>query len=73
MPHYGEVNAESSKDRLYRLRKDTQGHEITKAIKIKKKKINLGICIASTQPFWAALSAESRVCYPGNTADRQTQ
>jgi hypothetical protein len=34
---------------------------------------NLGICIASTQPFRAALGAESRVCYPCNTADRQTQ
>jgi hypothetical protein len=33
----------------------------------------LGICIAPTQPFQAALGAESRVCYPGNTADRQTQ
>jgi hypothetical protein len=33
-------------------------------------KINLGICIAPTQPFRAALGAESRVCYP---ADRQTQ
>jgi hypothetical protein len=32
----------------------------------------LGICIAPTQPFRAALGAESRVCYPGNTADRQT-
>jgi hypothetical protein len=38
-----------------------------------KNKIHLGICIALTQPFWAALGAESRVCYPGNTADRQTQ
>jgi hypothetical protein len=35
-------------------------------------KINLWIYIAPTQPFWAALGAESRVCYPGNTADRQT-
>jgi hypothetical protein len=35
-------------------------------------KIHLGICIAPTQPFRAALGAESRVCYPGNTADRQT-
>jgi hypothetical protein len=31
------------------------------------------ICIAPTQPFLAALGAESRLCYPGNTADRQTQ
>jgi hypothetical protein len=38
-----------------------------------KKKKNWGICIAPTQPFRAALGAESRVCYPGNTADRQTQ
>jgi hypothetical protein len=38
-----------------------------------KIKINLGICIAPTQPFRAALDAESRVCYPGNTANRQTQ
>jgi hypothetical protein len=39
-----------------------------------KQKINLGICIALTQPFRAALGAESRVCYLGNmnTADRQT-
>jgi hypothetical protein len=37
------------------------------------KKINLGICIAPTQPFRAALATESRVCYTGNTADRQTQ
>jgi hypothetical protein len=37
------------------------------------KKLKLGICIAPTQPFRAALDAESRVCYPGNTADRQTQ
>jgi hypothetical protein len=35
--------------------------------------INLGICIAPTQLFRAALGAESRVCYPGNMADRQTQ
>jgi hypothetical protein len=34
---------------------------------------NLGICIAPTQPYRAALGAESRVCYPGKTADRQTQ
>jgi hypothetical protein len=38
----------------------------------KNKKINLGICIAPIQPFRAALAAESRVCYPGNTADKQT-
>jgi hypothetical protein len=37
------------------------------------KKLNLGICIAPTQPFRAALGAESRVFYPGNTADRQTK
>jgi hypothetical protein len=36
------------------------------------KKVSLGICIAPTQPFRAALGAESRVCYLGNTADRQT-
>jgi hypothetical protein len=36
-------------------------------------KIHLGICIAPTQPFRAALGAESRVCYPGKTADRQRQ
>jgi hypothetical protein len=35
--------------------------------------MNLGICIAPTQPFRAALGAESRVCYQGNTADRQTE
>jgi hypothetical protein len=29
--------------------------------------------IAPTQPFRAALGAKSRVCYLGNTADRQTQ
>jgi hypothetical protein len=33
----------------------------------------LRICIAPTKPFRAALTAESRVYYPGNTADRQTQ
>jgi hypothetical protein len=33
----------------------------------------LGICIAPTLPFRAALGAESRVYYLGNTADRQTQ
>jgi hypothetical protein len=38
--------------------------------KINKK---MGICIASTQPFRVALGAESRACYPDNTADRQTQ
>jgi hypothetical protein len=32
------------------------------------KKVNVGICIAPTQPFRAALGAESRVCYPD---DRQ--
>jgi hypothetical protein len=37
-------------------------------IKFKKK---LGICIAPTQPFRAALAAESRVCYLGNTEDRK--
>jgi hypothetical protein len=31
--------------------------------------IKKDICIAPTQPYWAALGAESRVCYPGNTAD----
>jgi hypothetical protein len=34
--------------------------------------LNLGICIASTQPFQAAPGAKSRVCYPthpGNTTD----
>jgi hypothetical protein len=31
------------------------------------------IIIIITQPFRAALGAESRVCYPDNTADRQTQ
>jgi hypothetical protein len=34
---------------------------------------DLGIYIAPTQPFRAAPGAEIRVCYPGNTADRQTQ
>jgi hypothetical protein len=38
-----------------------------------KKKINLGICIAPIQPSRAAQGAESRVCYPANTVDRQTQ
>jgi hypothetical protein len=33
----------------------------------------VGICIASTQPFRAALGAKRRVCYLGNTADRHTQ
>jgi hypothetical protein len=40
-------------------------------IKIKFK-LNLGISIAPTQPFWVTLGAESRVCYPVNMADRQT-
>jgi hypothetical protein len=35
--------------------------------------IQLGICVAPIQPFRAALGTESRVCYPGNTADRLTQ
>jgi hypothetical protein len=35
-----------------------------------KNKINLGIYIAPTQAFQADLGTESRVCYPGNTADR---
>jgi hypothetical protein len=35
--------------------------------------LDLHLNIAPTQPFRAALGAESRVCYPGNTADRQTQ
>jgi hypothetical protein len=38
-----------------------------------KTKINVRICKAPTQPFRAVLGAESRVCYPGNIADRQTQ
>jgi hypothetical protein len=43
-------------------------------LQLKKEiEINLGICIAPTQPFQATLGAESRVCYPGNTADRLTQ
>jgi hypothetical protein len=37
---------------------------------IHKIKINLGICIAPTQPFRAALGAESRMCYLGNMADK---
>jgi hypothetical protein len=45
------------------------GYKLTLNLKI----INLGICIAPTQLFRAILGAESRVCYPGNTADRQTQ
>jgi hypothetical protein len=40
---------------------------------LNKNKINLGIYIAPTEPFRAALGVESRVCYLGNTADRQTQ
>jgi hypothetical protein len=35
--------------------------------------LNLGICIAPTQLFRAALGAESRVYYPSKSADRQTQ
>jgi hypothetical protein len=52
------------------------GGEVKDGVKAKittLNKINLGICIALTQPFRAALGAESRVCYLGNTADRQTQ
>jgi hypothetical protein len=33
----------------------------------------VGICIAPTQPYWAALGTESRVCYPGNIAVSQPQ
>jgi hypothetical protein len=33
--------------------------------------INLGICIAPTQLFRAALGAERTLCYPNNTADSQ--
>jgi hypothetical protein len=44
--------------------------------KIKKQKIiNKSYLAAAnldaTQPFQAALGAKSRVCFPGNTADRQ--
>jgi hypothetical protein len=42
-------------------------------IVIKINNINLGICIAPTQSFRAALGGESRVCCPGNMVDRQTQ
>jgi hypothetical protein len=31
------------------------------------------IYIAPTQPYWAALGTESRVCDPGDTADCQPQ
>jgi hypothetical protein len=31
--------------------------------------MNLGICIAPTQPFWAALGSESRVCYNSRQAN----
>jgi hypothetical protein len=41
--------------------------------KLNEIKLNLGICIAPTQSFRAALGAKSSVCCPGNTADRQTQ
>jgi hypothetical protein len=47
--------------------------DVKTAFNKNKYKINFGICIAPTQPFRAALGAESRVCYPGNTADKQTQ
>jgi hypothetical protein len=40
---------------------------------ITNKKIDLVICIAPTQPFRVVLGAESRVCYPGYTADGQLQ
>jgi hypothetical protein len=33
----------------------------------------MGICVAPIRPFRVALGAESRVCYPDNTADRQPQ
>jgi hypothetical protein len=45
------------------------GRESVKLDLLKK----MGMCIAPTQPFRAALGAESRVCYQGNTAERQTQ
>jgi hypothetical protein len=31
----------------------------------------MGIFLAPTQPVLVALGTENRVCYPGNTADRQ--
>jgi hypothetical protein len=45
----------------------------TKTKQNKTKKQKKGIRIASTQAYWEALGAESRVCYPGNTADSQAQ
>jgi hypothetical protein len=33
----------------------------------------VGICIAPTQRYWAALRPERRMCHLGNTADRQPQ
>jgi hypothetical protein len=48
-------------------------HHYTVTCHLHKKIIKLRICIVPTRPFRAALSAESRVCYPGNTADRQPQ
>jgi hypothetical protein len=38
----------------------------TKKIALDKlNKINMGICLAPTQPHWAALGAKSKVRYPG--------
>jgi hypothetical protein len=37
------------------------------------KKRYLENCIAPTQSFGMVLNAESTVCYPGNTTDRQLQ
>jgi hypothetical protein len=41
--------------------------------KIKKKKIGDLYLYRAYPALPAALGAESRVCYPGNMADRQTQ
>jgi hypothetical protein len=43
------------------------------SLSVLNKNIKLGIYIAPIQPYWADLGAESRVCYPGNTAYSQPQ
>jgi hypothetical protein len=46
-------------------RKEVQSHPIIRTI---THEHILGICIAPTPTYWAALGAERRLCYPGKTA-----
>jgi hypothetical protein len=61
-PGYSHTKGSSANKRAHLNGKDEMGEPLC---------LNLGICKA---PFpLLALGAESRVCYLGNTADRQTQ